>query len=380
VELLNHDVAPPQARRVPAVGGSGGPPLKVLLLTRHGRMGSSSRQRFYQYLPFLAGQGFEIAVARLHDESYLLRLYAGEGRSPRAILGDYLRRIAFLLSHRRWDLLWIEKEILPWLPRAAERLLTPRGVPWVLDYDDAIFHRYDNLGPARILLGRKIDALMRGATMVIAGSHYLAQRAIAAGAQRVELLPTVVDLRRYPLPAQARPDSEPFTIGWVGSPTTAGYLAGIAPALGALCKDGAARLVCVGGAPARMDGVAAVQRAWSEASEAAEIARFDVGIMPLPDAPWERGKCGYKLIQYMACGIPVVASPVGANLEIVEHAVQGYLADTQPSWIEALARIRDDPGLRRRMGEAGRRRVEALYSLERTAPRLAALLRDAAAG
>jgi glycosyltransferase involved in cell wall biosynthesis len=354
--------------------------LKVLLLTRHGRLGSSSRQRFYQYLPFLAEQGFEVAAARLHDDSYLKRLYAGGGRDARVIVGDYLRRIAFLLQHRRWDLLWIEKEILPWLPATVDRMLAPRGVPWVVDYDDAVFHRYESLRPRllRRLLAGKIDAVMRRSTLVLAGNRHLAERAAMAGARRVERLPTVVDLRRYPEPDRPPGGADAFTIGWIGSPTTAGYLAGIAPALRALCGAGTARLVCVGGAFDRLDGVAAVHRPWSESSEAAEIARFDVGIMPLADAAWERGKCGYKLIQYMACGIPVVASPVGANAEIVEHGVQGYLADTEAAWIEALERLRDDPQLRRRMGEAGRRRVEAHYALQDAAPRLAALLREAA--
>ena len=112
-------------------------------------------------------------------------------------------------------------------------------------------------------------------------------------------------------------------------------------------------------------------------TEAAELARCDVGIMPLPDAPWERGKCGYKLIQYMASGLPVVASPIGANREIVIPGETGFLAAGSEEWAEGLSRLFDDPGLRARMGAAGRAGAERLYSVGATAPRLAQLLHRA---
>jgi glycosyltransferase involved in cell wall biosynthesis len=117
---------------------------------------------------------------------------------------------------------------------------------------------------------------------------------------------------------------------------------------------------------------------WSEAAEVPFLQAVDIGIMPLSDTPWARGKCGYKLIQYMACGLPVVASPVGVNAEIVEHGVNGFLATTEAEWSEALATLLRDPALRQRMGAAGRRKVEEHYSLQVWGPRVAALLLDVA--
>ena len=119
---------------------------------------------------------------------------------------------------------------------------------------------------------------------------------------------------------------------------------------------------------------------WREETEATEVSRFDVGVMPLPDEPFERGKCGYKLIQYMACGIPVVASPVGVNRQIVRHGESGFLASTAEEWIQALQLLHGDVALRKRMGAAGRRFFEREYSLQSTAPRLAEILRNAARG
>jgi hypothetical protein len=115
-------------------------------------------------------------------------------------------------------------------------------------------------------------------------------------------------------------------------------------------------------------------REWQEEKEVAEIQAMDLGIMPLPDEPWARGKCGYKLIQYLACELPVVASPVGVNTEIVDPGVNGYLAVDDADWETALTRLLDDPDVRSRMGAAGRRRVEESYSLKTHGKRLVGLL------
>jgi glycosyltransferase involved in cell wall biosynthesis len=213
---------------------------------------------------------------------------------------------------------------------------------------------------------------MRGAAMVIAGNLYLAEYAQRAGAARVEVVPTVVDLKRYC--AGVRDASVPFTIGWIGSPPTARYLERVAPALAAACQGGRARVVAVGSGPVSLPAVPLEVRPWAHHTEAAEIRRFDVGIMPMPDDPWARGKCGFKLIQYMACGVPVIASPVSANLDIVSHGANGLLAASQDEWIAALEALRVDPQLRERLGTAGRHTVEQRYSLDVTAPRLADLL------
>jgi len=220
---------------------------------------------------------------------------------------------------------------------------------------------------------------MSRATVVVVGNDYLGNRARRAGAGRLEHLPTVVDLDRYPpAPASAMPPSQrPFTIGWIGSPATAGYVRLIQPALAEVCRHGRARVVLVGSGPLRLEGVPVEVLPWTEDDEAATVQGFDVGIMPLPDEPWERGKCGYKLIQYMACARPVVASPVGVNRGIVAHNTSGLLAGGMADWVAALNRLRDDAALREAMGQAGRDRVEREYCLQVTGHRLAEVLRGA---
>jgi glycosyltransferase involved in cell wall biosynthesis len=348
--------------------------MKLLVLPRYDRSGASSRQRLLQFVPDLAGLGWEITVRPLHRPAYLEALYAGRRRSPLAVAADYARRIGVLGDAGRHDLIWVERELLPWLPWGLERHFVPRR-PLVVDYDDAVFHRYDRHDRALVrgLLGDKIDRVMRQAALVVAGNDYLAERAVSAGAGRVAVVPTVIDPALYPAAGPGAPAAHPFVIGWIGTPATVGYLRLVGPALAALAAESPVRLVTIG-ASIDLPGVPAEARPWSESTEAAELARCHVGIMPLTDGPWERGKCGYKLVQYMASGLPVVASPVGANRTIVDPGVTGCLADGEERWLTALRILRDDPDLRLRLGAAGRARALARYSRPAVLPRLAELL------
>lgn len=346
--------------------------LPVTLLCRYSRLGASSRLRFLDYLPALRQRGIRVTVAPFFDDAYLAAYYAGR-RDLAAVLRAYGRRFATLLRPGPADLLWIEKEALPWLPGGLERLLV-RGRPCVLDFDDAWYLRYAGVP----LLRHKWAGLLPRAALVIAGSSALRDWAEANGAPRTELIPTVIDLARYPLAPP--PDNGVFTIGWIGTRSTLPHLAGAAEALARVCAGGRARLRLIANAPIELPGVPVEFIPWREDAEAELLAGIDAGIMPLPDEPWERGKCAYKLIQYMAAGRPVVASPVGANAEVVVDGETGFLATTPGDWAAALERLRGDAALRAAMGAAGRRRVEDRYCLQVQADRLAAALRQAGTG
>lgn len=350
--------------------------VKVLFLTRYSRLGASSRLRSYQYIPFLTKFGIEAKISPLFGDAYIKSLYADGRKKKTEVFRAYLRRIGQLLKVRHFDLLWIEKELFPWLPAWGENLLDILGIPYVVDYDDAVFHNYDlhSNKLIRFVLGRKIDRVMGKAAVVIVGNDYLGFRAKLAGAKKVEYLPTVVDLERYQVKSDFRGTMP--VIGWIGSPVTAKYLDLVCPALAEVCKNGKARVVLVGSGQVQLGDVPVEVRPWSEETEVEEVRNFDIGIMPLPDEPWERGKCGYKLIQYMACGLPVVASPVGVNKQIVEHGVNGFLAPDVNGWIEALNTLCSNPSLRRVLGQAGRDKVEKHFCVQVTAPRLASILRS----
>ncbi|HIO50410.1 TPA: glycosyltransferase [Candidatus Poribacteria bacterium] len=349
--------------------------MRVLLLSRYGRLGASSRVRSFQYLPFLELKGWQVDVRPLFSDNYVRSLYNGKSRGLEVLAG-YCRRLKDLVHAGQYDLIWIEKEAFPFMPALAEWLLAKVGVPYVVDYDDALFHRYDSHRRwlIRSILGRKIGSVMRYAALVIAGNEYLAEYARAVGAKCVEIVPTVVDLTRYEI---VHSDSNhPLVVGWIGSPSTSHYLAVIAPVIESLSKEFDVRFVAVGASEESVCDLPMEAKPWSEETEIQSIRGFDIGIMPLVDDPWERGKCGYKLIQYMACGVPVVASPVGVNKDIVEPGGNGYLAQDLHDWAQALRRLMSDKELRQRLGDNGRQQVEARYSLQVQAHRLEKLMRS----
>jgi len=320
-------------------------------------------------------------VAPLIDDIQLVERYRDGRYRIGGLLRSYWARIGQLLCGKQFDLVWIEKEALPWLPTAVETTLL-LNIPYVLDFDDATFHNYDLHSSALVrgLFGRRIDQLMKRARLVVAGNSYLAQRAIDSGAPWVEVIPTVVDLDRY-LVKQVRPPFEGTSrIVWIGSPSTVRYLYVLQEPLAILSERFSIGLRVIGGDGIQFPGVDIECVKWSEHTEAESIRACDIGVMPLFDSPWERGKCGYKLIQYMACGLPVVASGVGVNREIVRAGENGFVADTSAAWVDSLGRLLGDAALRSRMGSAGRQGVEEEYCVQRVAPKLAALLRSAAEG
>ncbi len=345
--------------------------MKILILSRYDRLGASSRVRLFQYIPFLKAKGWQIDVSPLLSDNYLRALYSGKSTLKETIKG-YLKRVQTLVGSRAYDLLWIEKELLPFLPASIERL-SIMGIPYVLDYDDAIFHKYDNHPSKliRLFLGEKIDSLMHHATLVVAGNSYLAKRAISARAKRVEIVPTVVDISKYKI-KDRHLDAEDgkVKIGWIGSPATAKYLLEIGSVIRSLSQGYNVEFVAIGPRKDQLKGLPVRVCKWSEEKETDMIGSFHIGIMPLKDSLWERGKCGYKLIQYMACGLPVVASPVGVNKEIVKDGLNGFLPHDFSQWEAALKKLVTDRELRDKMGLAGRARVEEEYSLQVQAPRL----------
>jgi len=329
-------------------------------------MGASSRLRTLQYIPLLEKQGFEFTVQSLFDDTYLKNLYSHKERSKPVLGKLYFKRLLTLFTVKSYDIVWIEKEVFPYLPAFAEQVFALFDINYVVDYDDAIFHNYDLSSNkfVRFFLGNKIDKVMKNASYVFAGNRYLARRAKLAGSKRIQLVPTVVDHLRYKKNKQSVEDV--LTVGWIGSPSTQKYVVEILPELLIAHQRHPFRLLLVGATTdihKELKGLDVDVRNWHEQTEAELISTMDVGIMPLKDGPWEKGKCGYKLIQYMACGVPVVASDVGVNCEIVENEKAGLLAKKKSDWSDALLKLLESTELRENCGKAGRSIVENKYSI-----------------
>ncbi len=356
-------------------------PMKILLFSRYSRRGASTRLRTLQFLPLLNSL-FQIDIQVLLGDEYLEALYSRSRPKLLTIFKAYFKRFSFWTRIHSYELLWVEKELFPWLPFRFEKCLLSQKVPYIIDYDDAEFHKYDlhKNKLVRLILGTKIDQLMRGAAVVLAGNEYLAERARSAGAANVVIIPTVIDMSRYPGPSHSAKPSEnigPVVIGWVGSPATSHYLREVEHVLARLACQYQIQVAVVGSTLNPLKDIDVRLVNWTEETEVGSISQFDIGIMPLIDSPWERGKCGYKLIQYMGCGIPVVASAVGANLDIVSHGENGYLASTSEDWYQFLEKLIVDAALRRKMGDIGYKTAHERFSVQSVFPQIKDALKTA---
>lgn len=352
--------------------------MRVAVLTRYDGLGASSRVRALQFLDTWRSVGIRPEVMPLLSNDYVRRLYAGE-RAWGEVASGYRRRVRQCLALDHYDLIWLEKELLPMAPFVIESTLLG-AKRFVLDLDDAVFHTYDRSNRAwvRRLLGRKLDGLMRKAALVTAGNSYLAARARSAGAAWIEQIPSTVPLTRYrAVSSRPREPGEALRVVWIGSPATVHYLALVRGAMQRAAAEVDLVLSVIGATAPSWPGVRTESVDWTESGEQAALSRGHLGIMPLADSVWEQGKCSFKLIQYMACGLPVLASPVGMNLDVVAHGSNGWLANSAEEWLEAIRNTYALPSQAAAMGRQGRDDVVKRYSAEAVGLHLAQLLYQA---
>ena len=345
--------------------------LEVVALTSGARV-PSARFRVRQHLPDLAALGIRVrecvpAISRVAAKPRWLRFVPAALALPKLVAAA-----PGIATSWRGQVTWLQRALLPGLP-SLEPLLHR---PLVFDVDDAIW-LHAPLGE------RACRAIARRARVVVAGNEYLADW-FRPHAREVQVVPTGVDTRRFrPGPAAAT-RRRGFAIGWIGTSRNLAYLEAIEPALaGVLAHCGGARLLVVSERPPRLRSLPAdrVQwHPWSVETEVESVQSMDVGLMPLPDDPWTRGKCAFKILQYMACGLPVVASPVGMNSELLTGGEIGVAASFAREWRDALIALEASPELCARQGAAGRRLAEERFSAAGVARRLAAILRGAASG
>ena len=333
--------------------------IEVLALALYGDRAASTRYRLEQYIPRLRDDGIHLRVAPLLGNEYIKSTFARKKYGAIKLVNHYMARAVTLARRRDYDIVVIQGELFPLVPGGIEARLV--RVPYIYDFDDAYFLKYrqERFRRVSFLLKEKFTPVISRAAAVLAGNRYLADYAKKLNVATT-FLPTVVDTDRYAHLPSKRDDI--FTVGWIGSPSTSGYLGALARPLAQLGQEGRVRFVVVGGHSEAIDGVEVVNAPWEEATEVGLINTFDVGVMPLSDDEWARGKCAFKLIQYMACGVPVVASPVGANVDVVGGDC-GLMAKDDRDWFLALGKLRDDVGLRKDMGLAGRERIVKNYSL-----------------
>lgn len=347
--------------------------MRILALTKYDARAASTRQRLLQFIPYLESHGVHIEVAPLLSDEYLTTFANGGQSGLSSMVRAYFHRLRAILRIRSFDAVWVQYETFPYLPSVFERIVALFGRPIICDYDDAIFHQYNaskNL-LVRAILGTKLAPLLRRASLCICGNVYI-QKYVNQYCPNTVVIPTIVDTDLYQ-PLTQNPEVS-LTVGWIGSPSTWSYVEPLLHEILPCIAEAGAKFRAVGAGPRALGlpGVEAID--WTEESEVSEVQSFDIGIMPLPDEQWARGKCGYKLIQYMACGIPVIASPVGVNVDIVADGENGFLAQNPHDWRTALNQLLADSPLRQKLGKNGRQRVVDRYSLHSQQRRLLAAL------
>ena len=299
------------------------------------------RYRLEAYRPYWERAGYGLEIRKI-PENVLgwLRLGAVLGRADAVILQRKLLR--------PWQLLLLQR---------TSRFL-------IFDFDDAVFLR-DSYAPKGIYSGRRrrrFVAMVGAADAIVAGNAFLADEAVRqAGVRLVRVIPTCLAPERYS-PADHQRCSSDVRLVWIGSSSTLRGLErarGLLEEVGRGCPGLSLQVVC--DRFLELANLKVIPRRWGEWDEAAALADADIGISWIPDDSWSRGKCGLKLLQYMAAGLPVVANSVGVQAEIIRHGETGILADTADQWVQAIAQLVRDPRLRRRMGLAGRRRVEGEF-------------------
>jgi glycosyltransferase involved in cell wall biosynthesis len=340
------------------------------------------RFRIEQWEPWLRAAGVHVEyepfeTPRLHEVLY----ERGRGASKaRHVLHRLASRLARAATLRSFDAAYIFRESALLGPALVERLLRRRGIPYVFDFDDAVFlpnASEANARFARLKCPGKTAASCRHAAHVIAGNDYLAAYARAHN-PRVTVVPTTIDTARY-TSGPAR-QNDRLVIGWTGSRTTARYLEELGPVLTRLARERRFTVRIVGATDVRIDGVDVEALPWRSRTEIDDLRAIDIGLMPLPDDEWTCGKCGLKALQYMALGIPAVCSPVGVNAQIITDGENGLLARSPDEWTAKLSQLLSSAELRGRLGARGRETVEQRYAAALHAPRVARILRAAASG
>ncbi len=339
--------------------------MKILFLPQTTRVGAASRTRIYDYLELVQDEfTYRIVPGTTPELDRRFLAHPTLFEKIRWFFGKIWGRLKCLASIRSYDCVYVQRESLPYFFPVVELLLAHFARRFVFDFDDAIFvyPKEKNWLKKMLMDERSVERIVRQSDRVIVSTSYLAHYACQFN-DDVRIIPTCVKLKDFPAPAPIK-DRTPLIIGWLGSRSTIGYLKEIEAVLTDLAKSIPFQLLIVGGGQVDIDGLETRCREWSAETEKQSLREFDIGLMPLPDNAWTRGKGGFKLLQYMAAGVPAVASAVGVNKKIIQDGVNGFLASSEDEWKTKLARLLTDIDLRRNCAQAGRKTIESFYSIE----------------
>jgi glycosyltransferase involved in cell wall biosynthesis len=358
--------------------------MRVMFVVPYPTEAPSNRLRVEQYFPYLRKHGVKTQLRPFMSSAFYRIRYRPGALAQKAfsLAWSTAKRLLDVRRAGQADVILIHREAFPFGGPFVEQAMARSGTPIVFDFDDAIY--LHSSGEDKMLMRflkrpEKTARIIGLSTAVIAGNDTLKSYASSYN-DNIAVIPTPVDTDHF-RPGPKKDDLDKVIIGWIGSNTTAPYLKMVEPALEQLTRRyPQLELRVVGGSyqPGSFNQVSL--RRWGLESELRELHGFDIGIMPMPDTQWTRGKCGFKSLFYMSVGLPSVCSPVGVTTDIIQEGVNGFLATTTEEWIEKLSLLIEDAGLRQQIGMAGRQSVEEKYSLRAHAPCLLRVLEGTTSG
>lgn len=338
--------------------------MSIIFMPKYTEKAASSRYRTYQYLKYFDQKEFK--VCPLFDDSYVPAKHIYGKQSKSYIIKRYLLRMGVLLKISN-SVIFLEKEFFPYLPfmRLIFKLMK---VKYIVDYDDAIFHRYDQNKNIFIkaFFKNKIANVIKNAKGVITGSPYLTEYALKFNKNVFEI-PTSIDFSRYENAAKSSNVANKFIIGWIGSKTTSINLIPLIPVFKELSLKSIHYELRFIGFDTELEnkfkGLPIRFIKWSKSIEIKEIANFSLGIMPLDDNDFNRGKCAFKLIQYMASGVPTISTPFESNKK-VDRGNGNLFASTNDEWLNCFERAYRNPEAFKSVGFKNRLTVKEFYSIQ----------------
>lgn len=327
------------------------------------------RFRLEQWEPYLKDENISIDYFAFTNEKLRKILYKPGHYAAKSLgmMRALIRRLGQILKSSRYDVVYLYRTASMLGPAWLEKILSFQNVPIIYDFDDAIFLENTSNANKRFgwlkFAGKTAD-ICRLSTSVVVGNSYLAEYAGRYN-DNVYVIPTSIDTTKYK-PTQSKAN-ERVIVGWTGSSTSQYHLEKFEPVLAEIIKNLDVELRVISDRKPDFKNLDSKWQAWSAEKEVEITSQFDIGIMPIPDDDWSRGKCAAKALQYMALEIPAVCSNVGANRDVINQGVNGFLAETQDEWNTALEKLVKDEILRKKMGAEARKTVVEDYSMEKCA-------------
>jgi len=344
----------------------------IFFFSKYDSLSASCRERVICYINFLKKNKIKTYFYPLiNNKLFYERIVLEKNQYLLILLAVFKRVFILLFIKRNKNIVIISSgELISYFPPILEFFLFLRRVKYILDFDDAVFNSYENSNNwlIKFLLKNKFKFILKNSYVVFAGNKYIYNYALENGARKVIYLPTTVDFKKHEINNIGRisdfKKKDSFKMVWIGSPSTTKYLNSIITPLKYLVNNYNISLRVIGSKNFFFNSTKVEILDWNEKLQYKYISECDVGLMPLHNGPWEKGKCGYKIIQYMYCNLPVIVSPVGANLDIVKNRINGLFANNNSQWIESVLAIKKNKHLYNSIKKNLQKKVERDYSFK----------------